>query len=170
MSQENTTDNPQKRHIGGDLVIPAIALVFTLYYFSTIINSPWTAQVSAFFIGTVLLALIALFAVRNALAVIRGEADLGMHRLTEPVSYLGRRIGLLALTIAFIFFVDYGGFTITTFIFLSLAMLILARGQNLKLILILSATLAIGGYFLFIWAFETRFHEGPFERLMDMVL
>jgi len=109
-------------------------------------------------------------AVRNALAVIRGEADLGMHRLTEPVSYLGRRIGLLALTIAFIFFVDYGGFTITTFIFLSLAMLILARGQNLKLILILSATLALGGYFLFIWAFETRFHEGPFERLMDMVL
>ncbi len=49
-------------------------------------------------------------------------------------------------------------------------MLLLSRGRSHKLILVLSAIMAVGGYFLFIWAFETRFHEGPFERLMDMVL
>ncbi len=170
MSQESTSATPQKRHIGGDLVIPLLGLVFTVYYFSTIINSPWTAQVSAFFIGTVLLVLIALFAFKSALAVIRGQADLGLQRLTDPVPYMGRRLGLLALTVGFIFFVDYGGFTITTFVFLTLAMLLLSRGRSHKLILVLSAIMAVGGYFLFIWAFETRFHEGPFERLMDMVL
>lgn len=170
MSQDSTPGTPKKRHIGGDLVIPVAALIFTIYYFTTIIHTPWTAQVSAFMIGTVLLILIAAFGMVSVVAVLRGEADLGFQRLIEPVSFLGRRVGLLALTIAFIYVVDFGGFTITTFIFLSLPMLLLARGQNLKLILILSATLALGGYFLFIWAFETRFHEGPFERLMDMVL
>lgn len=170
MSQDTNPETRRKRHIGGDLVIPVAALIFTIYYFTTIIHSPWTAQVSAFMIGTILLILVVVFGVVSAIALLRGEADLGFQRLTEPMPFLGRRLGLLALTIAFIYLVDLGGFTITTFVFLSLAMLLLARGQNVKLILFLSAALALGGYFLFIWAFDTRFHEGPFERLMDMVL
>ena len=51
MSSETTSAPREKRSIGGDLVIPVAALFFTLYYFLTIIDSPWTAQVSAFFIG-----------------------------------------------------------------------------------------------------------------------
>ena len=53
-------DNPSqpKKSIGAELIIPVAALVFTLYYFSTIIDSPWTAQVAAAFIGTILIALV----------------------------------------------------------------------------------------------------------------
>ena len=43
------------RQLGGELVIPVLAVVFTLYYFSSIWNSPWTAQVSAFMVGGILL-------------------------------------------------------------------------------------------------------------------
>ena len=45
------SDEPEKKSIGGDLVIPGAAVILTLYYFSTILESPWTAQVSAFFVG-----------------------------------------------------------------------------------------------------------------------
>ncbi|MCK5274593.1 MAG: tripartite tricarboxylate transporter TctB family protein, partial [Alphaproteobacteria bacterium] len=158
------------KHIGSDLVIPAAALAFTFYYFSTIIDSPWTAQVSAFFIGAVLIALIGAFVIYSLLSIRRGEADLGFQRLTEPLSFMPRRAALFALTIFFIFFVEWGGFTITTFIFLSGAMLLLSRGRNWKFILALSATLAIGGYFLFVYAFEVRFPKGPFELMMAQVL
>ncbi len=170
MDNESNSGEPEKKHIGSDLVIPAAALAFTLYYFSTIINSPWTAQVSAFFIGAVLIALIGAFVIYSLLSIRRGEADLGFQRLTEPLSFMPRRAALFALTIFFIFFVEWGGFTITTFIFLSGAMLLLSRGRNWKFILALSAVLAIGGYFLFVYAFEVRFPKGPFELMMAQVL
>jgi hypothetical protein len=141
MDQQPGSDKPEKQSIGSDLVIPVAGLLFTLYYFSTIINSPWTAQVSAFFIGAILILLI-----------------------------VTKRLILLALTIAYVYLIQWGGFTLTSFAFLSLAMLLLSGGRNKRLILVLSAVLALTGYLLFILAFETRFSKGPFELLMDQVL
>lgn len=170
MSEEAKPGETEKKHVGADLLIPAIALVFTLYYFSTIINSPWTAQVSAFMIGAILIALITAFVAYTVITIRRGEADLGMHRMTAPRSFLPKRIVLFALTLGFVILVQWGGFTLTTFAFLSLAMLLLSDGRNWKFILGLSAVLAIGGYFLFVYAFEVRFPKGPVELLMSQVL
>ncbi len=179
MDNEMNTGEPEKKHVGSDLIIPATAVVFTLYYFYTIINWPWnpeeryiswTAQVSAFFIGAVLISLIAIFVLNSLLSVKRGVADLGFQRLTDPLSFMPRRLGLFALTISFIFVVEWGGFTITTFVFLAASMLLLSRGRNWRFILALSAILSIGGYFLFVYAFEVRFPKGPFELLMAQVL
>ncbi len=161
---------PERKHIGGDLVIPGAAFVFTLYYFSTIINSPWTAQVSAFFVGTILIALVIIFFVKSFISIKGGEADLGMESLLAPRSYVPKRLALLGLTLGFIVLIGWGGFTLTTFAFMALAMLLLSEGRNRRLILILSATMAVGGYLLFIVAFERRFPLGPFEQLMKQVL
>lgn len=170
MDNKSSSGAPEKKHIGSDLVIPAAALAFTIYYLSTIVDLPWTAKVSTYFIGGVLVAVIVAFAVFNTLAVMRGEADLGFQRLTEPFSFMPRRAALFALTIGYIVFVDWAGFTITTFVFLSLAMLLLGRGQKWKFIVALSAVLAVGGYLLFIYAFEVRFPKGPFELMMAPVM
>ncbi len=170
MDRQTTSGAPEKQHIGGDLVIPVAALLFTLYYFSTIIDSPWTAQVSAFFIGAVLITLIVVLLFKSGLSVMRGAADLGMHSLTAPRAFLPKRLILFALTFGYIFFIELGGFTLTTFAFMALAMLLLNEGRNKRLILIISGTLALGGYLLFIVAFERRFPLGPFEQLMNLVL
>ena len=57
MSDENgqKSGKPEKPAVGAELVLPVAALLFTIYYFTTIINVPWTAQVSAFFVGTILI-------------------------------------------------------------------------------------------------------------------
>lgn len=170
MDNEANRDKPEKKHIGSDLIIPVAALIFTLYYFSTIIHSPWTAQVSAFFIGSVLIALIVAFLVMNGMSILRGKADLGLSRLTEPMSFMPTRMALLALTIAYIYVIHIAGFTITTFVFLSAAMMILSGGRRWLFILILSAILAVGAYFLFEYTFEVRFPKGPFEYMMAGVL
>jgi len=166
MTDGDPDKTPEKRHIGGELVIPVVALLFTGYYFTTIIDVPWTAQVSAFFVGTVLSLCILVFLVRVVLMVRRGEADLGMGGLVAPLNYLPKRLILLGLTIAYIFFIRWGGFTLTSFFFLTLAMLTLNEGKRPGLILGLAATIAVSGWLLFIVAFETRFPEGPFEHLM----
>lgn len=166
MSEENETEEPGKKSVGGELILPGAAFLFTLYYFYTIWDVPRIAQISAFFVGTILIVLIGLLGVRIAKQVRAGEVDLKMGRLVEPKNYIPKRLALLGLTVGFIFFVDWLGFTLTVFAFLSLAMLLLSEGKRKVLILCLSATLAIGGYFLFIVAFQTRFPKGPFEQLM----
>ena len=170
MANDPISGRPEKKHIGGDLIIPVVGVVFMLYYFSTIMHSPWTAQVSAFFIGTILIAVSLIFLAKSLLAIRRGEADLGMDRLAAPRPMLPKRFGLFGLTIGYIFLVDWGGFTLTTFGFLSAAMMLLTGGRNWRFILALSAILAIGGYFLFVYAFEVRFPKGPFELMMGQVL
>ena len=162
--------NPEKESLGGDLVIPVAALAFTLYYFSTIIDSPWTAQVGAGLIGVILITLALIFITRTALALLSGKADLRMGMLFSRDDIKTGRVGLMAVTVLYIVVIQWGGFTLTTFAFLMAAMLILTRGRNKTLIVILSAVMALGGYAVFIYAFDTRFPRGPFEALMKSVL
>ncbi len=169
-SAPEQSETREKRPLGGDLVIPVAALAFTLYYFSTIINSPWTAQVGAGLIGVILITLTLIFIARTALALRAGEADLRMGTLFSRDDIATGRIGLMAVTVLYIVVIQWGGFTLTTFAFLMAAMLILTRGRNKTLIVILSAVMALGGYAVFIYAFDTRFPRGPFEALMKSVL
>ncbi len=159
----------KKKGAGAELLIPAAALIFTLYYFWTIWNSPWTAQVSAFFIGTILILLVVAFFLKTAITLYRREADLGIGELLAPRSLLPVRIGLLLMTLGYVIFVKWGGFTLTTWVFLFGAMLILNGGRRKRLVAVLSATLALSGYLLFIVAFETRFPRGPFENFMRSI-
>ena len=166
---EPNPGKPKKRAAGAELVLPFVGLIFTIYYFTTIIDVPWTAQVSAFFVGVILIGLVIALFIRTAVNVRRGEATLSFGPLIAPRDYVPKRAALLGLTLSYIFFIEWGGFTITTFFFLFLAMLLLSNGKHKRLILALSLSLSIGGYFLFIVAFNTRFPRGPVELLLNGV-
>ena len=155
------------RSMGAELVIPAGALVFTLYYFVTIIDSPWTAQVGAVFVGSILIALLFAFLITAIRTVARGDGDWGFGELLHPLSYVKTRLYLLGLTVGYIVVINWLGFTITTFLFLFLAMALLNQGERMKLSLSLAAGLSLSGYLLFIVAFETRFPFGPFETALE---
>jgi hypothetical protein len=163
---EQTRESGRPRAVGGELILPAAAVVFALYYFSTIREVPWTAQVSAVLVGSVLIVLCLTFAIRTALAVRRGEATLGFGPLVAPRHLIVKRLALLALTVGYIYVIDWLGFTITSFLFLASAMLLLSGGRRRARIMTIAAGLSLGGYLLFIVAFETRFPAGPFETLM----
>jgi hypothetical protein len=163
-------DEDKKRSLGGELVIPVAAIVFTLYYFSTIVDSPWTAQASAVVVGLVLIALSAAFVIRSAVAVRRGKADLGLGDLFSRADITSGRLALLVVTLGYILLIEWAGFTITTFAFLFAGMLALNRGRGPGLIAALAAIMSLGGYLLFILAFDTRFPRGPFETFMKAML
>ncbi len=169
MADPTSDDSPPKKHLGGELVIPVTALLFTAYYFTTIIDVPFSAQVSALFVGSILILCVVALLVRSTLQIRRGEADLGLGGLMQPVSYIPKRLIMLGLTLAYIFLIQWGGFTITTFAFLLCAMLTLNEGRRKGFILLLALFLSLGGWLLFVVAFETRFPEGPFELLMKGV-
>ncbi len=167
MADDAEAQEKKRVSIGSELIIPVAALAFTVYYFYTIWDAPWTAQVAAFIVGSVLILLVVLILIKSFRQLSRGDGEINFDNLIEPRSYIPKRLTLLGLTIAYIFVVPWMGFTITTFLFLSLAMLVLSDFTKKRLILSLSATLSLGGYLLFIVAFKTRFPAGPFENLMN---
>lgn len=172
MSNEPESESGEKRSLGGDLIIPVAAIVFTLYYFYSIIHTPWTAQVSAFFNGSILLFLCVVFLAGVMMKWLRGAATLRFDTLLDPIEVAPKRAALFVLTVAYIVCIDWAGFTITTFLFLALGMLLLSgwdRG-NKVFIVILSAVLAIGGYLLFVVAFERHFPKGPFEHAFEAMM
>ena len=172
MSRESESEDGRKQPIGSDLIIPVAAIIFTLYYFYSILDTPWTAQVSAFFNGSILLVLCLIFIAGVVLKLARGEANLRIDKLIEPAAVAPKRVLLFLLTIAYIFCIDWAGFTITTFLFLTLGMLLLSgrERRNKTFIVVLSAGLSIGGYLLFVVVFERHFPKGPFEYAFDAAM
>ncbi|NNG05562.1 MAG: tripartite tricarboxylate transporter TctB family protein [Inquilinus sp.] len=162
-------DPGPKRQIGGELIIPVLALGFTAYYFSTILDSPWTAQVNAFLVGSVLTVLVLAFLAVCIRELRGGRATLGVSDLIEPRHLVPKRAGFIGLTLAYLVALGWLGFTLTTFVFLAGSMLLLGGGRRPALCLALSALMAGIGYAAFIALFETRLPTGPIETLLAAI-
>jgi len=160
----------QQRQLGGELLIPVLSIAFTLYYFSTIINSPWTAQVSAFMLGGFLLFVCAIFIVKALHALVAREGSLGFGNLFTREDLTTGRVWLLIATVGYCWFISDLGFTLTTFLFLAVSMAVLSHWRRLALIIGIAAAMSLGGWAVFIWAFDTRFPRGWFETFMAGVL
>lgn len=156
--------------IGGELILPVAGLIFTLYYFSTILDSPWEAQVAAFFVGSILIFLIVILLIKTGLVLGRGKGRFDLSPLVRPLRINLKRLALFGLTLGYMLLIPYLGFTITTFMFMASAMLLLQQRKRVLLAVGLSAVISLSGYLLFVVAFETRFPRGPFEELMRGIL
>lgn len=158
------------RRAGGELIVPGAALAFTLYYFSTIWDSPWEAQVAAFLVGSVLIGLILLFALRLWRELATGRASLAMGDMLGPPPIRNRRLAVMALTVGYLVLIDWLGFTLTSFLFLLSGMLVLEdsdrRLSRAPHHLAVSAALSLIGWAAFIYAFDARFPRGPLEALL----
>lgn len=155
-----------KRQIGGELVIPVLALGFTLYYISTVIDSPWSAKVNAYMVGSVLIVLVLIFLARAFAALLQGQVTLGISDLLTPYEILAKRLAFMAITLGYLVFIHWLGFTLTTFLFLAGSMLVLGGGRRPILCLISAAVMAIVALGVFVFLFEKRFPKGPIENLM----
>jgi Tripartite tricarboxylate transporter TctB family len=169
MADNTPSRDAEPRPIGAQLIIPIAAIAFTLYYFWTIVDAPWTAQVSALFVGIVLLVLCTAFLAKQAYEVMRGRVTLGLGDFVTHADITSGRLAIFLLTILYIYVIQWGGFTLTTFCFLFVSIAILNRGRRLGLIALVSFIMVIAGYLLFIVAFDVRFPRGPFELLMQKV-
>jgi hypothetical protein len=69
---------------GAELVIPLLALGLTAYFLYSVAGVEWQAKANGVIVGTALLVLIAVQAVRVALALARGQADRGFGALLAP--------------------------------------------------------------------------------------
>lgn len=154
--------------VGGDLVLPGLAVAFAAYFFYSVWDLSWEAKANATIIGVTLLVLIGVFLARTALKVMRGEAGLGFDTLIEPRSMQGRRFAVVALTALFIVVIPWLGLTLGLFA-LVVALMLVLRAGSYRIIVATSATVAIAAYLLFIALLNSRLPRGPLEKLLALL-
>ena len=166
MSKKKTQKNI-KPNVLGEMIIPLFGILFTSYYFFTIIDSPWTAQVNAFIVGSILFLICTLFFIRkfHAVRLNRAVCMLKYDRLLPAMRT--RQTGFIILTIGYLLFVELLGYTLATIIFFFLSMSLLDSGRKMPTKFTLSIIMAGVGYVVFILLFETRLPEGFIEKILQ---
>lgn len=163
----NAQQPSEKKRAGADLVIPVGASLYAVYYIASVWDFPAEAQQSGIFLAGLLLGLSALFFAKTAVTLARGQARWDFSALLGAHGGRRARFAFAGLTVAYIFVVPYGGFTLTTFVLVFLGSL-LAGLRSLRRALVFATVVALSGWLFFIVALGTRFPRGPFEQLVSL--
>lgn len=160
-------DDDERPGIGGELIIPAASIAFCIYYASTILDSPWTAQATAAVVGVVLVVCCLLLFARTGVLLVRRQARLGFAALLEPYHARGRKAGMLALTLAALVAMPWLGFTLTSILFLALCIMLLREGRDWSFVIGFAVTLSVVWFVVFVLIFERRLPLGWLDRRLQ---
>jgi hypothetical protein len=155
-----------KAPLGADLVIPLLALGFAIYFFWSIADLAWEAKANGVVIGGALIALVSVQVAHIALRVARGQGDLRTDPLWQPRDVLGKRIGMVLVTVAFIALLQVLGLTLSLFLAMAAALSIMGVRKP-SLVLGIAFGVAAAAYLLFIAALNASFPHGLIEKLFS---
>jgi hypothetical protein len=158
-----STQHPEA--LGADLVIPLLALAFAIYFLVSVRELAWEAKANAVIIGTILVLLIAAQLVRIGLKLARRRGTLSVAPLLAPREVLGKRIALVAVTVAFIVTLKWLGLTLGLFLGMFAALWLMGVRKP-KPLLGISFVVAAAAYALFVAALNSEFPHGPVENLI----
>lgn len=157
-------ERPAPTSAGNELIIPALAVGFTLYFFWTVDELGWEAKANGIVVGIALLGLVAILGVRIALKVRRGESHL-TFALPGPAYANLQRLWLLLIMLAFLGGIHVLGTVLALALMLFAAMWVLGARHWPSLLgvavvtpLLVWATLMVG--------IGTRLPYGAFETVM----
>ena len=148
---------------GADLVIPLLALAFAAYFFVSIQGLAWEAKANGVIIGSLLVGLVVVQLARIAFALARGRATLSTAPLWSPREALPKRLGMVAVTIAFIATLKWLGLTLGLFLGMAAALWVMGVRRPAR-ILAISLAVALIAYLLFILVLDSSFPHGPVEQ------
>lgn len=155
--------------LGADLVIPALALAFAIYFFVSTADLIWEAKANGVVIGIALVLLIAFQVGRTALQLMKGEGGLGFGTLWQPSELAWKRIGLVAVTALFIAALPWLGLALGLWLGMAAQLLIIGV-RSWKTLVWLPTGTAASVYLLFIAVLDSGFPHGPVENLLAPLL
>jgi len=159
----------ESRALGADLVIPALALAFAVYFFFSTADLVWEAKANGVIIGTALVILIAFQVGRVALRIMRGEGGLGLDPIWQPREMAWKRVGLVAITALFIAAMPWLGLTLALWLGMAAQLWIIGVRRK-KILFWLPTATAASVYALFIAVLDSGFPHGPVEDLLAPLL
>jgi hypothetical protein len=163
-----TEPRDERSALGADLIIPALAAAFTIYFLVTTAQFDWEAKANGVVIGTALLVLVAGQVVRTFVNVARGRSHLSFGELGEISPEQGRRLALIAVLCAFVATIDLLGTSLGLFLSMVASMWILGV-RNIRRLLAVALITITTVYLLFFAFLESRLPEGIVENAINAV-
>ena len=156
----------EKAPLGADLVIPLLALGFAIYFFWSITDLAWEAKANGVVIGVALVVLVVVQIARIAAAVAQGRGDLRTDPLWQPGDVLLKRLGMVAVTVAFILLLQVLGLTLSLFLAMAVALWLMGVRRP-SLVLGIAFGVAAAAYLLFIAVLDAGFPHGLIEKIFS---
>lgn len=160
------TSEPKQRPRLVDLIIPLLAVGYSIYYVASVQNFPFQAQITGLLLGSILGFLCMVLFIRFVWQARHAGVRIGWIELIGDMPIGPRRLVFTGLILVSILAVPWGGFTLTTFLFLVASFMLLGVRPLIR-VLMIAATAAIAGWLFFIVLLGARFPPGPFELLMS---
>ena len=152
------------KSLGADLVVPVLALAFTVYFFFSTRELQWEARANGLIIGIALIVLSLAQLVRIAIAVVRRHEGLGFASLLSPPDALRKRLGMLAVTVLFVATIRWVGLGLGLFLALAAGFWIMGV-RPARHVLLVSFIITAVCWVLFTVALDIGLPPGPVESL-----
>jgi hypothetical protein len=155
----------ERKALGAELLIPLLALGFTVYFLATTSAMEWEAKANGVIVGWILIALVGVQLVRSAVDLARGRATLSFAPLVQPADAMRKRIGMLVVMIALVAGVPWAGVGLGLFLALAAGFAVMGV-RPLRRILVVSFCVALTCSLLFTVALDSGLPHGPVENLL----
>lgn len=159
----------KRRAIGAELVIPIAALAFTVYFLRTTAEMEWEAKANGVIVGWLLIGLIGVQVVRSAVAFARRKGSFTFAPLVEPAGAMGKRLGIMAVTVALVAIVPWAGVGLGLFVALAAGFFVMGV-RSWRRILIVAFCVAAVCTLLFTVVLDSGLPRGPVENLIARVM
>lgn len=140
-----------------ELIIPVGAVLFGIYYLSTVWTLPFQAKVVGLYVTSGIVFLFAILCFRFVRELRSGEKSWGLHGFfSDPVTE-GRRWGVLLATMLFIALMPVLGFALALFLFVLSTVLLVGGKAKVKAAFIVATSITIISFGIFILFVKVRF-------------
>lgn len=151
--------------LGGDLIVPVLAIALTVYYLVSTDDLQWEARSVGVLVGWTLLVLCAVQIVRSVLRWSRRGLPGGFGGLFANDVRNRQRVGLLTLCALFVAALPWTGITFGLFLVMAGLMVVLGVRRPAEILGIAGATAATV-FVLFILLLNSRLPRGPLDQLL----
>jgi len=164
MARQGATPTPAAQ----ELVIPGLALGFTVYFFWTVEELAWEAKANGIVVGGILVALVALLAVRMVVQLRRRQISLGFSLGGDaPTNRL--RLLLFGLVLLMVLALPVIG-TVPALAGMLFASMWLLGGRHWPTLLGVAIVTPLLVWGTLMVGIGTRFPVGPVERLLFLLI
>lgn len=140
-----------------ELIIPVGAILFGLYYLSTVWSLPFQAKVVGLYVTAGIALLCLILAVRFARELKAGEKGWSLNGFFADAVTERRRWGVLAATILFIALMPVLGFALSLFLFVLSTVLLVGGLAKIKAALVVATSITVIAFAVFILFVKVRF-------------
>lgn len=169
LDPDSPVTTPSKRApLGADLIIPALALGFAVYFFVSIDDLAWEAKANGVLVGSILIALVLVQFARIGVRIARGAGDFSFAVLLQPRDALTKRILLVVLTVVFIASMEWLGLTLDVLVCMALALYLMGV-RNRRQLVVIPVIVAAFAYLMFVAALASEIPHGPIEKLLAWI-